>query len=294
MVMRLTALLLPLSLFVGCVSSGGARPAGVPAVAPLSESEFDRFATRLTEQLIGALEAGEYAVPATVAPPVVSDDHCVENRETALRFARRLTEGLNDRLGGSVRFRRPALSGPQLRSSLDFTARKPDYLRRTITFVLRDAGTDRELMRESCAYTVRPKRVAARPRIPSRRKIEIDREARGLADFVQRQARYYRDYIVAGLDGDVVFVDRKAWQRFWLKAQRVVRTADDRLRVELELRARGRSRTADLRLLFLDDRGRQVEATPVLPYRLMPYYTKTVVVTSESERAVRYICLIAD
>ena len=293
MVMRLTALWLPVSLFVGCVSSGGARPAGVPAVTPLSEPEFDRFATHLSEQVIGALEGGQYTFPVTIAPPIVADP-CVENRQTALRFARRLAEGLNDRLGGRVRFRRPALAGPQLRSSLDFTARKSDRLQRAITFVLRDAGTGRELVQGSCDYTVRPQRIATRPRIPSRRKIEIDREARGLADFVQRQARYYRDYIVAGLDGDVVFVDRRAWQRFWLKAQRVVRTADDRLRVELELRARGRARTADLRLLFLDDRGRQVEATPVLPYRLMPYYTKTVVVTSESERAARYICLIAD
>jgi hypothetical protein len=293
MVIRLTALLLSLSLFVGCVSSGGARSAGVPAVAPLSEPEFDRFATRLSGQVVAALEEGQYAFPATVAPPVVTD-RCIEDRQMALRFARRLAEGLNDRLGGRVRFRQPALAGPQLRSSLDFTAHKPDRLQRAITFVLRDADTGRELAQASCDYTVRPKRIATRPRIPSRRKIEIDREARGLADFVQRQARYYRDYIVAGLDGDVVFVDRRAWQRFWLKAQRVVRTADDRLRVELELRARGRSRTADLRLLFLDDKGRQVEATPVLPYRLMPYYTKTVVVTSESERATRYICLIAD
>ena len=293
MVMRLTALLLPVSLFVGCVSSGGARPAEVPAVAPLSEPEFDRFATRLSEQVIGALEGGEYSFPATVAPPVVTD-RCIENRQTALRFAQRLAEGLNDRLGGTVRLRRPALSDPQLRSSLDFSGREPDRLQRTITFVLRDAGRGRELVRDSCDYGVRPKPVAAQPPLATKRELKLDSDAHALVELVQRQARYYRDYTVSGPHGDVIFVDRKAWQRFWLKAYRAVHAHDRLHRVELDLRARGRSRTADLRLIFLDDAGRPVEATPVLPYRLLPYYTKTLVITADSERAARYICLIDD
>jgi hypothetical protein len=293
MVMRLTALLLPVSLFAGCASSGSARPAEVPAVAPLSETEFDKFATRLSDQVIGALEAGEYSFPATVAPPIVTD-RCTENRQTALRFAQRLAEGLNDRLRGRVCLRRPALTDPQLRSSLDFSGREPHRSQRTVTFVLRDVGKGRELVRDSCDYGVRPKHVAVQPPLAEKRELQLDGDVQVLVELVQRQGHYYRDYAVSGPHGDVIFVDRKAWQRFWLKACRAVHAHDRLHRVELDLRARGRSRTADLRLIFLDDAGHPVEATPVLPYRLLPYYTKTVVIAADSERAARYICLVDD
>jgi hypothetical protein len=92
--------------------------------------------------------------------------------------------------------------------------------------------------------------------------------------------------------GRLIFLDRQAWTRLWLQSHRVRQTADGRLSVELEIRARGRERSARLRLIFYDRDGTPVAVTPVIPYRFLPHYGKEVVITSASPRASSYIGLV--
>lgn len=134
----------------------------------------------------------------------------------------------------------------------------------------------------------------AEPTAAKKERIRIDRDEDGLAAFLHQQWPHHRERSIAGLDGSVLFVDDSAWRRFRLLAQRSVRTDDGRLRVELDVRARDKRRNAKVRIVLLDERGQQVEASPVIPERFMGDYTRTVLFASAGTRATRYIVLFAD
>lgn len=125
-----------------------------------------------------------------------------------------------------------------------------------------------------------------------RQRIKIDRDEEGLAEFLAGQAEFYRERIVAAPLGEVWFIDEGAWQRFRLLAQRGERSADGRLRVELDIRSRDRRRNAELRVIFLDAEGRQTEVSPVIPERFLGDYTRTVLFASAGTRSHRYIVLL--
>lgn len=95
---------------------------------------------------------------------------------------------------------------------------------------------------------------------------------------------------VPGPAGEFVFEDDSDREHFWLLAQRASRTPDGRMRVEIDLRSRERSRNAELRFAFLDEAGRQVEGVPKLKHKLHPDFTTTIVITSGGTRPVHYIC----
>lgn len=125
-------------------------------------------------------------------------------------------------------------------------------------------------------------------------RIRIDRDEGGLAEFLQQQIPLHRERVIPGVEGSVIFVDDAAWRRFRLLAQRSLRLADGRLRVEVDVRSRDRRRNARLRVAFLDEQGRQTEVSPIIPERFMGDYTRTVLFASAGTRSTGYLILFAD
>ncbi|MFO0837250.1 MAG: hypothetical protein U1D55_01895 [Phycisphaerae bacterium] len=411
----------------GCFSSRRDN-AAVPAdVAPLTEAEFIAFADRTAPKIIDAMETNGIAGPALAALPIV-DDAGIEPRAVAQSFARRLASALSDRLRGVVGFAASAPTrDPALASNVEFAADRLDLKNRRITFVLREYGTRRELMRESVMYQARatpqpasppekpgrsrPARAdagestnpadtsaeraadetefgpaarggppgtggsrdeslrddrtrAERPReeqerggrtivrrneptdnreivesqnvrrgeptplddrppdasrtseraqsdrlFPSdvsrsdtpggtappavkSRGIDLDDDPDELLAWVREQAPNYRNRAGQGDDGTVILVDEKTAQRFTLQRHDATRLADRRLRVVVELRAAGKKRDAQLRVIFLDEQGRPLETSSLLRFRFSPDTTQSAAITSTSRRAVRYVCLV--
>ncbi len=286
----LAALLLILVLPLGCTALRH-RP-GVPAsgIEPLREAAFDQFANQLTDAIGELVRQHDYRPPALIALPHVEPGG-VEDGSVARGFAIRLAEGLNDRLNGSALFAKSSLVVPDLRCTLRFVANQDDPGRRTIDFRLLDYESGEELLAETYAYRAARAEVAARLVHPPTGGLEIDAPSGSIGELALRHAPAYRRRSIVGNLGRVVFLDRKAWERFWLQAQRAARTEDDRLRVELDVRARRRERDAELRVVFYDDQDNPVDVTPVLPYRFLPHYAKQVTVTSAKPGATHYICL---
>ncbi|MFQ5806111.1 MAG: hypothetical protein ACE5I3_06650 [Phycisphaerae bacterium] len=376
-------------------------------VEPLTEVEFDAFATGIAEQIIAWLERGQVSLPATIRLPTIEDES-VECAGVAKAFSRRLAEGLSDRLAGAVRFGRASTTKPRLRSGISFTDDGAGERPRTVTFRLWDADSSLEICRESYDYQIRPRpltalrrrleerRVAARipreernssaavavppvdepivaagepadaavepvapeavrsdrepagkkaiatavtlprpvpvavpreppkpqpaaprrtpavtpdstssvpvvtnrrhadlRRTPPRRRVRIDRHEHGLAELVQEQAIHFSDRTITDKLGRLIFLDRRAWESVGIEVRRARRTPDGHLSVELMVQARGRPLEADLRVIYLDADGRQVEVSPVRTYEFSPSYAKHIVFHSSKAGAARYILLIA-
>lgn len=126
------------------------------------------------------------------------------------------------------------------------------------------------------------------------RKLRINGDPRELAATVARQLPRYRSQTADGERGEVVFLDDDSRAAFRLQGQGISRSADGRLRVELELRAHDDEQDAKLRVIFLDGSGEVIDATPVIPYLLVNTYTSTIVVPAADARAERYIVLIQE
>jgi len=261
-------------------------------IDPLREAEFDQFANQLADAISKLLEQHDYPPPAIIAPPRVEPGG-VEDRSVARAFAARLTEGLNDRLNGAGVFAKSSLTVPDLRCTLRFAAEEDEPRRRTIVFRLSDKESREELLAETYTYHARRRAVTLRTRQPPPGDLKIDAPSDSIGDLALWHAPAYRGQTIAGHAGRMIFLDRRAWQRFWLQAQRAAHTEDDRLRVELEIRSRRRERDAELRLIFYDDQDNAVDVTPVVPYQFLPHYTKQVTITSAKPGATRYICLFA-
>lgn len=289
------ACLLLAALCAGC-SFGGGRPGPTrsPYVGPLSESAFDSFASDAAELTVQTLRDGGYRLPVRIAPPAIRAD-APRDRTAAGQLAQALVGGLNDRFGGAARFGSPPPGAPDLRSLVHIASEPGNADQRTVRFVLIDADRQRELLEVAREYVLEDRAPgpvlagdAARGPEP-REEIDIDDEQIG-RNVLQNQPAY-ASLSIEGPDGAIVFLDRKTQGRFWVAAQRSGRTPDNRLRVELDIRSRGRERDARLRWVFFDARNRPVQASPIMPYRFLTHTAKTVVVTAKSPSAVRYVCL---
>lgn len=290
--MHRSLVMLLLVLAPGCDSPGSRPVVHASGVEPLSEADFDQFANRLADEITEVLEQHQYRLPAVITLPRVEAGG-VEPGSVARGFARRLAEGLGDRLGGAAFFTAPGISPPQLRSMLRFVADREEPGRRVIVFRILDEKSREELFVETCAYRSRRPAVAVPAARLAKDRLKIDMSPSEIGELALRRAPAYRARTLAGDVGRVIFLDTKGWQRFWLQSQQATRTEDDRLRVELEIRARRRERDAELRFIFYDDQDLPVNVTPVIPYRFVPNYTKLVTITSARPGATRYICLLA-
>lgn len=145
----------------------------------------------------------------------------------------------------------------------------------------------------AAAYLAEPPREGLGPLSPPGQ-IKIDHPEAGFAQHVRDFSWHYRRRTVPGRHGRIIVLDSKSWERVIVVAQRALPTADERLEVQIKLLARRRSQDVNLRVIFLDADGRQIEATPLIPHRLVHYYTKTGVFVSKRRNAVSYICLIED
>jgi len=126
------------------------------------------------------------------------------------------------------------------------------------------------------------------------RKLRVKGDPRELAATVARRLPRYQSLTAAGELGEVVFVDDDSRGAVRLVSQGLRSGADGRLRAELELRAHDHEQDIELRVIFLDAEGQVVDATPVIPYRLINTYTSTVAVPAADGRAARYIVLIQE
>jgi hypothetical protein len=290
----LLTMTLTLALLWGCRTLRREPPAqeAVPAsgVAPLREAEFDDFASRITDGLTVGLREGGYRLPAVIAFPHV-EPGSVEPGPITRAFAQRLAEGLSDRLTGAAVFSRSGVTASQLGSALAFVDSEEEPGQRVVVFRVVDEKSGKELLTRTCPY--QPRRVVAAPpeQLPEG-DLDIDAPTREIGELALQHAPRYRARTIAGKLGRVIFVDSKGWTRFWLQSQQAVRTADDLLQVELEIRSRRKERDAELRVIFYDDQFNPVDVTPVIPYAFLPNYTKRVVITSTTPRAAHYICLL--
>jgi hypothetical protein len=165
-----TGVLLTLVLIGGCLGRDRGAPS-VSAVGPLSEAEFDRFASRIADRVVQVLQLrGERGAVDIRGPAPAAGG--VEPPDTAELFAANLGEALNDRLIGvarvspadaaGVRVDGPGLNAdpvdapPQLTSSIAFSriaaAADARPAQNVVTFVLTDARDGAELFRESAPY----------------------------------------------------------------------------------------------------------------------------------------------
>jgi hypothetical protein len=283
---------LPLVLSLGCTAWRPRPVVQTADIEPLREAEFDEFANQLADAVGKLLKERDYWPPAIIASPQVEPGG-VEKLSVARAFAHRLAEGLNDRLNSTALFTKSGLTVPDLRCTLGFVASHEDPGRRTIVFRLHDEQSREELLVETYAYQAPRRLFASQVARPPEGDLKIDAPSSLIGELALHHAPNYRARTIAGHAGRVIFLDRKAWERFWLQAQRASRTEDNRLRVELEIRARRRERDAKLRLIFYDEQDNPVDVTPVLPYRFLPHYSKQVTITSAKPGAARYICLFA-
>jgi hypothetical protein len=434
--MRLVSLT-PISLCVvlatvaGCAGHNAGRGTMEATVEPLTEAEFDAFATDVAEQIVAWLERGQVSLPVTIRPPTLEGEPA-ECEGVSKAFCRRLAEGLSDRLLGAIRFGTPSRAAPRLRCGVSFVTDGSDQKSRTLMFRLWDADSSLEICRQSRDYQVRPRHLedlhrrleehrlaartprsgsepsvavvapsgtepiatgagAARPeavaargeatrpqteavpvgagvpgsttsvseatpttvaaapvgparadsrdegpvaeevsvspeavvatpseqasaamagvtppaeavekarlvqagRMPAKRTVRIDRHEQGLADLVQEQAVHFTDRTIAGELGRVIFLDQRAWEEVHMEVRRSWRTHGGRLSVELLIQADDRPAEADIRVVYLDAQGRQVEASRVQTYYVSPSYTKRIALHSSKAGAAEYIVLVA-
>lgn len=289
----LVALSLVLTLPLGCATTQPRPTVRTSAIEPLSEPEFDQFANQLAEAIAELLKQRHDRLPAVITAPRV-EPAGVEDSAVARAFARRLAEGLSDRLSGAALFTKSGITPAQLGCTLGFREEEAHPGRRRIIFRVLDEKSGDELLVQTCAYKPLPLPPPPAPPAvqPLKGELEIDAPSREIAEMALRYAPLYRARTIAGNLGRVIFLDSKTWKRLWLQSQRATRTADNRLRVELDIRSRRKERDAELRVIFYDDQDIPVDLTPVIPYRFLPHYTKQVTITSASPRATRYICLI--
>ena len=130
-------------LLIGCACTSRTLVADAASIEPLDEAGFDAFATRLAGQISAMLDRHGYWPPAAISLPLVEPAEA-ELDGLARAFARRLAEGLNDRLQRAAIFRPAGPEPPDLRSTLRLEPDPATPGRGTIVFRLFDEQTGRE------------------------------------------------------------------------------------------------------------------------------------------------------
>lgn len=291
--MRRAFVILPLLLLsLSDCATPPRDPVSDSGVEPLREADFDRLASQLADHIISLAKRHKYGPPALITIPRV-EPGSVERPGIARAFARRLGEGLNDRMRGAAIFTPADIAEPDMHSSLRFAASPSDPERHTIVFRVIDPRSRQELLARTFSYQPFRPAPATRAARARGRQLEIDAAATDIGQLVLKHAPTLSDRTVAGQSGDVMFLDGKAWKRLRLLSQRTTRLANDLLRVELNIRAHGKAHDAELRLIFYDDQNNPVSVTPVVPFHFLPGENRPLAVVSAGARARRYVCLIA-
>ncbi len=155
--MRKSLAMLPLLLVLlsGCTITQSRSAVRASGVEPLSEDDFDRFTSRLADDIAEVAKHQGYWPPAIITVPHV-EPGSDENDTVARTFARRLSEGLNDRLSGAAFFTRSSIAVPDLRCTLLFAAGPDDPTSRRIIFRLFDYDSRRELLKVTYSYQFSP------------------------------------------------------------------------------------------------------------------------------------------
>lgn len=289
---RLTALLIAVVALPGCRTSASGWPI-LAESAPLSDEQFERFTAQVADRVRGVVERSELAKPVSITPPE-TDPGPLSDPEQATAFSRNLTAALNDRLVGTARFSQPVIGTPPLESYVQFAGDDHTPTRQTVSFVLADRDSGREMLRGTMPFETRP---SAQPEHAAfwggpQHRIALDPRTNDFARYLAKRVRYYGGQSVTGRHGRLLFLDETTWKRVGLQAARVGRTPDQRLRIEFDLKTYDRDRDVLLRGVFVDRLGRQVEVTPIMPYKLLRDHLKTVVFTASVPDAAQYYVLV--
>jgi hypothetical protein len=292
--MRRAFVILPLLLLsLSDCTTTQRGPVSDSGVEPLREADFDRLTSQLADHIISLARRHKYGPPALITIPRI-EPGSVERPGIARAFARRLGEGLNDRMRGAAVFTPAGVTVPDMYSSLRFAASPRDPKQHAIVFRVIDHRSRQELLARTFSYQPFRPAPVARSAPSQNRNLDIDAAATDIGKLVLKHAPALSDRTVTGRSGRVMFLGGRAWKQLRLLSQRTTRLGNDLLRVELNIRARRQAHDAELRLIFYDDEGNPVSVTPVVPFHFLPDENRPLAVVSAGSRARRYVCLIAD
>lgn len=126
-----------------------------------------------------------------------------------------------------------------------------------------------------------------------RRTIRIDSHEDGLGRQLLEQADDYADRTVRGKSGRIVFLDSPSWEGLRVLRSSVKRTSSGRLKVVVRIQSRDIPKRADIRIVYFDKQGRQLEASAVRTIELSPRFARPLALTSSRPGAARYVMLVA-
>lgn len=125
-------------------------------------------------------------------------------------------------------------------------------------------------------------------------KLKLSLKGNELIEAIRNRSEAYDAWTQTGGGGNLVFLDAKTAERFWVRRIRGTRTSDDRLQVEIEIRARDKSRDADYRFVFYDDAENAISSTAVIETEFHAHRWQTISITAGDRRATQWVCLFEE
>lgn len=289
-------------------------------IEELRDDQFDRLVQVLAGEIRATLEQGQFAPDCTCRAPRVLFDWANEPAAEA-RFSGQLAAGLGPRLAGRMRFVERPESMPRLSCVVEFTTGDGARQARQLRFVLRDEWAGRAILTLDFDYTPRgpgpaPRAAERRParlsedevsveadsaareshngrerKSKREKRLKLDLSPRELADRVADGLSAYDDQTLVQAIGRIVFLDGDDARRFWITSVQAERRDDDRLRIQVAIRARGERRKAQMRMVYLDGAGRPLAVSHVHEYSCPQSQTVTAIFEATDPRVAGYVCL---
>jgi hypothetical protein len=125
-------------------------------------------------------------------------------------------------------------------------------------------------------------------------KIKINAKSSEIGRQIEASAALYAGRTFAGEAGRVILMDENTVGYFAVAGQRVARNSRDQLQTQLTLACGRKARDAQYRVVFYDESGEPVSATPVLSVEFKRGESKRITVTAGDSRAARYVWLVQE
>jgi hypothetical protein len=125
-------------------------------------------------------------------------------------------------------------------------------------------------------------------------KLKLNLKGDQLIDAIANRGSEFDAWTHTGAGGNLIFLDADSAERFWVQRIRGSRTTDDRLKVEIDLRARSKSRDGEYRFVFYDDAENAVSSSAVVQTEFEAYRGQTISITAADRRATQWVCLFEE
>ena len=304
-------------------AAGQERARSPVGVEELQDDQFERLLRVLAGEIRAALDQAQIQDDCVCRMPRVTF-RWTSNAAAEARFCSQFVAGLQPLLQGRVRFVDREGSSIRLSCLIEFSNGAAEQATRQLRFALRDDRVNREILALDFDYPPRTAESAA-PRAPApprgaepilsdevpvimesargeggrsaprkfshEKRIKLDLAPRDLADRVVDGLMAYEDQTVFWPTGRVILLDADDARRFWITSVQAERREDDRLRIQVAMRARGERRKAKLRMVYLDGTGRPLAVSLIHEYRCPQSETVTAVFEAADPRAAGYVCL---